>query len=464
MATPRKSGIGARPRFLLKIARRMYSIAASWLLVPLAVTLVGVMVIDPSTKRIMGPDQFKIYVVGDFDDDLLQDPHDPASSIPSPAEQIFESFNSSGISQSKVDDTQLEVVKENDHGDSAQDGTIAQQLAAEPDTLMIIGAMGSTAAKTAFPFYLNAKPPIPVILTMETSPHLLPAVVGDEEGFRPVFRLSPTDYKQAQAVAELMDKSGAQKIWVVEDTDNRVYADFLAEEFIRRVQKSGQSRVLLWSTNATDPTSDHVHALGIDWVFFIGRWQRALVLVRELKAVYGPSVPGIVLSDTSVDKELINEGANDVEKVYLTNQMSATDYKDGNGYRSYGEDAGSVVKELLSNITTSSSCDEKVRGGGFAYKVRRLFGIKRVADARRAMIAVMHEESDRNKLFILTGRPPIQFGSDKDQDPSERGLRVDANAKFQIWRIMPNRHASDAFTESGSDSSSLIFSSLVDSH
>jgi hypothetical protein len=196
--------MAARSRFLVKMARRVYSFAASWLLVPLAATLVGVIIIDPSTKRIMGPDKFKIYVVGDFDEDLLQDPHDPASSIPSPADQIFESFNDSGVSQSKVDDTSLDVVKENDHGDSTQAGSIAQQLAAKPYTLMIIGAMGSTAAKMALPFYLNAKPSVPVIFTMETSPHLLPAVVGDEAGFAPVFRLSPTDYKQAQAVADLM--------------------------------------------------------------------------------------------------------------------------------------------------------------------------------------------------------------------------------------------------------------------
>src|SRR5579885_1338974 len=85
----------------------------------------------------------------------------------------------------------------NDLGEPSNAQRIAADLAARDNTLLVVGHISSTQTKQALPAYLQkARPPIPVILTTETNPHLLPPKISDEI-YYPVFRLSPTDDAQA---------------------------------------------------------------------------------------------------------------------------------------------------------------------------------------------------------------------------------------------------------------------------
>ena len=85
-----------------------------------------------------------------------------------------------------------------DAGDPALARTIANSLASKPETLMVVGHVSSSNHEEALPVYMNAEPQIPVILTTETNPHILPASADPDEEF-PVFRLSPTDDDQAKS-------------------------------------------------------------------------------------------------------------------------------------------------------------------------------------------------------------------------------------------------------------------------
>ncbi len=59
-----------------------------------------------------------------------------------------------------------------------------------------VGHVLSSTTKAALPIYMKTDPQIPVILTTETNPQILPARDDPDQEF-PVFRLSPTDDDQA---------------------------------------------------------------------------------------------------------------------------------------------------------------------------------------------------------------------------------------------------------------------------
>jgi len=178
------------------------------------------------------------------------------------AKQIYDGFTKEFDARSKgelnFEGAALTVAQEDDRGDPTRARQIAEKIARQPDTLMVIGHASSGQSKEALPIYLDARPPIPVILTTETNPDLVPAKIKVHK-FRPVFRLVPTDKVQAKVAADFIerqaDASDKKSIWVVQDLSgigNHVYSSYLADEFVKDVHNR-HAQVVLWSSNLTPP-------------------------------------------------------------------------------------------------------------------------------------------------------------------------------------------------------------------
>jgi hypothetical protein len=188
------------------------------------------------------------------------------------------------------------------------------------------------------------------------------------------------------------------------------------------------------------------NALKIDWVFFAGGSDHALVLIRQIQKIFGGAKPGILLTDASADPALIEQGGDDVEGVYLTFPMSAREYvKDA--FRPYGAMARDVVDYLITSTTTSDS------NLGFSYSFRQLLAIRRVSDARTLLDLQIDDAQTTQARFIttndLTNDVTLQFGvGGRDDD----GTRVDRNAKFSVWQI-----CNGEFTDVAIEHSTTVF-------
>jgi ABC-type branched-subunit amino acid transport system substrate-binding protein len=409
----------------IRLAKRLFSILRAWFLLPLVGALIGATIVTRIASRILAPNSYKIYIVGNMDKSVA-------------AQKIALAFDTCGLKD--FSGVRLEVVKRNDEGEPSQARQLAENISRQPDTLLVIGHIASGQTKEALPIYLAVQPPIPVILTTETTPNLVPVTVI-AGAYSPVLRLSPTDREQARIAALFIAEKVAAKratskqnaIWVVQDVSgDTVYSEFLANQFIREVQRR-HAKVVLWSTNLTVPTAHALHALDIGWVFFAGDWPAALVLIRELRTAYTQKeMPNIVLSDACVDQQLIDEGGSDIEGVYLIYPMKVS--QGGEGYTAHAENVCNLVQKLLEEANYTANVHRLAeQEGGLSYKFRSLLGIKRVKDARRLLSSRMQSAEDQAEAFTLANGSKIRFAR-KDQD-GEVGARIDPDATFHIWQV-----------------------------
>src|SRR5262249_10059576 len=141
----------------------------------------------------------------------------------------------------KVNDVDVQLEQVDDLGEPTNAQRISEALAVTNDTLMVVGHVASTQTRAAIPAYLlKANPPVPLIMTTETNPNLLPPRASPQT-YYPVFRLSPTDDDQAKKAVEFAMSKGAKTFWVIEDPTNPVYANFLARKFVENVhERSGK--------------------------------------------------------------------------------------------------------------------------------------------------------------------------------------------------------------------------------
>ena len=396
-------------RHLEKLAKRLFANLKKWIVLPLVCALIGVMVIGRLTNWVIGPKAYKIYVVGKFDDEAPR--------------QIWGGVSEGESQLRALDGVKLEIERVDDLGDPLNARRVASEISRRSDSLLVVGHIYSTQTKEALPAYLQeSDPPVPVILTTETNPNLLPPKVS-KSVYYPVFRLSPTDDAQAERAAQFAISQGATAFWVVEDVSNPVYSSFLAQEFIKQVQQK-RNRVLLWSTTLSIPSAESIRALKVNWVFFAGNWPNALILIQQVKAMFaGGTMPGILLSDGCMDQQLIDTGGTDVEGVYLTHQLTAKGYAVSN-YGIYGKDASKLVAQMAEE-TDNRFSDLAGKQGGLGYLVRRILGLRRVRDARHALVAYMEEAVRTGHEFDLTAGGRCQFKDD--------GTRV--STTFHVWKV-----------------------------
>jgi branched-chain amino acid transport system substrate-binding protein len=321
----------------------------------------------------------------------------------------------------------------NDFGDPEKAQTIAQELVRRPDVLMVVGHVYSTPTQRALPIYMQADPPIPVILTTETNPGLLPPPAPTDDRVPPVFRLFPTDDNQAKVAADFIATQKAKSVWVVEDTSNPTYSQYLARTFLNAVYDDQPSlKVVLWSTNLNLPPYA-VDKLGIDWVFFAGDWRNGLVLIRQLQAMPGTKNARVLLSDASVDKLLLKYGGADVEGVYLLHPLSADMFNNGE-YAVVGKWAYGMASALIDEAHEQFD-DLAARGAPWGYRLRKVLGLRRVSDARRAISGVMTTKVNKGSPITLPDLPDTAITMGRDGS----GAVIRKDASFHVWRIDHNK-------------------------
>lgn len=385
--------------------------------------MVSLIVFDRVSLWWKGPASYKVYVVGDF-----------GPNGPGVARQVLRGLSdrlSKAAVALAIDGRPVQVEARDDRGDERIARQIAKSLAAADDALMVIGHFASTRTKVALPFYLQvADPPVPVILTTETNPDLLPlAELEDDEPYYPVFRLSPTDDQQAAQAADHAIEQACQTFWVVEGEQNPVYAKYLANSFVKRVQER-QQRVVLW-TSGSGAASIVAYSelrrrdVPIDCVFFTGDSASVRILIEQLVSIESERMPRLLLSDAAAtDKLSIEARAGD--PVHVIHPLSAAQYQKPDRYAIYGAEAFELLERLVEGA--NDTYERALQRRSILYWMRRMLNIHRVADARVAIGAAMQRAVLTQRPFELDGGRQCIF--------RHNGTRSDA--RFNIWQISRN--------------------------
>jgi ABC-type branched-subunit amino acid transport system substrate-binding protein len=411
-AFPSPSVTPERPLWKRVLQSHYARIFKNFVVLPLIGTLIAGTIIGRIVDAIIGPKSFFVYIVGDQTDISNQ--------------ELMTAAAGGGDFKPSLDGaTPIKTEIRSDLGDPDKAKGIAQELVRRPDVLMIVGHGSSTSSQRALPIYMQADPPIPVILTTETNPALLPPPPPLDDRVPPVFRLFPTDDNQATVAADFIVNQGAKSVWIVEDTNNPTYSQYLARTFLNAVyDKQPSLKVVLRSNSLTLPPYA-VDRLGIDWVFFAGEWRSALVLVRQLQAMQGIKKAKVLLSDASVDNLFWKYGGADVEGVYLLHPLEADAFKK-NGYATVGAEANKLANALIDNAHQQFD-DLATKEAPVGYRLRKWLGLRRVSDARRALARFMALAV--NKDLPLT-EDQIRMGRD---EKSHSIIRKDAF--FHVWRV-----------------------------
>ena len=333
----------------------------------------------------VGPDNYTIYVVSDFSDST------------SSSNEIFASFKEELKNEDlSINGIDIKIVDRDDRGDPLRAAYIADEISKNEQTLMVVGHFSSTPTKAALPAYLGAEPPIPVILTTETNPDLIPPRFSNVQC--PIFRLSPNDKAQAKKAASFArSKKEASAFWVVEDNENAVYSSYLTLEFIKELQDAENKGVVLYTKNRPIPPANTLQTLNINCVFFAGNWSNALILIRQVKAVFKNKDVMIILSDAAVNIKLLESGKDVVEGVYLISQMDAQKYLKYE-YNLYGKDAAKIVQSLIEKAGNNSFKELMKDEKYLKYKINNIFNIQKTADVRYLINLIMGKDiKDKTK-------------------------------------------------------------------
>jgi ABC-type branched-subunit amino acid transport system substrate-binding protein len=400
-----------------------------WLISPFPAAIVAAIALTWIIAWLNGPSLYYIYVVS----------AKPASGEPESrnAQLFWEGFQNHRLHLTKFRGVDLDIKEEHEESGSqaiplnAQ--SISATLARRNDTLLVVLFLGSSRTKEVLPEYLQATdPPIPTVLTWQTNPDLLPPKLANM--FFPVLQMWPTDDAQADNAAKFPkpDHGVKPRFWVVEDTSNPTYSQFLADRFIEQAeQNSGE--VLLRSNSLSLPTVQTISDLRINWVFFTGSSSDALILARQLSAIESQINKGLketsprykrlrlILSDTSVDDRL--KMSSDLNDVYVTYPMPASEYNSDKGLKQLGNDASEIVEELVKGADGDQSAASTGSTGGILVKFRTALGIQRVSDARNALISYMQKQ----RQYHLSENEDTTYTFD------EEGKRKDG--RFYVWEV-----------------------------
>jgi hypothetical protein len=372
---------------------------------PLLSMAISVVIISRLTNVWEGPDPYVVYVVGNFDAPVARDVYRGIQETASRLDRLT------------IDGAHLAIKSVNDHGDATRAQTLARKVARQPDALMIVGHFDSTSTREALPVYMQASPAIPVILPTETSPNLLPPAERTGQ-YLPVFRLSPTDERQAERAAKYAIKAARSVFWIVEDTENPVYARYLGTTFTQRVQEGGKS-VVLWTPLGVPP-GDAYRLLPVDCVFFVGEPRNALIVIEQVNALWPKGRrPLIILSDAAVDGMLLTKEEVATGDIVLLHPSDPRSFS-AEGYRPYGREVIDITADLVARAG-----DVLQAGGGIRHGFRRLMNSRRVGDARLAVTRVMEDA-------VLHHQPVADsyvFNGDGTRD----------GVSFHVWRVLDQR-------------------------
>ncbi len=245
------------------------TILRKWLVFPLIGGLLGAMLIGRIVDWVVGPKVYKVYVVGNFQADVLRNTaSDPLSPASTAADDIWAALDALG-SPGKLDGVPIEFARVPDSGDPVNAERISADLAGRSDCLLVVGHFSSTQTKAALPAYLRGvSPPVPVILTTETNPDLVPPRAAATD-YDPIFRLAPTDEDQARTAAAFATQRKANGLWAIQATSNSVYSSYLTSQFVDRALGESDA-VVLWTDNTLVPSIRMTESPKVNWIFLLG--------------------------------------------------------------------------------------------------------------------------------------------------------------------------------------------------
>jgi len=279
---------------------------------------------------------------------------------------------------------------EPDDGDPKKAAQIANRLVSDLSAILVVGHFNSTITKQVAPVYLDeAKPPLPELLVGETNPDILPPLPPRPWELRvlPVLRFIAPDDAEAELAATFASKH-ANRFFVIEDGKNPVYDVYLGDQFANDISLK-HKEVLEVLPSLSLLSAEQLKTFGIDGVFFVGRWNNALILIHQLKDLgLGDKMPTVFLSASAAQQQLLNAGGNDLAcsdaencKVYLMNPQNAETFAESN--QRVAKYVSSTISELIMNANIDHLGDEKSKG--WLYRLSHLFGIGVAAEPREAL-------------------------------------------------------------------------------
>ena len=377
-----------------------------------------------ATKKVeqisAGPDAYSIYVVGGNKNDKF------IKEVLSAIKEVWRKDGTPEINGKKV-----EIEYKADRWDAQQAYEVSKDIANKSDVLMVIGHFASSTTREALKHYLAVDPAIPVILTTETNPDLVPETHREVSEHLPILRLWPTDDDQAKDIAQYAMDTKDNTFWIVEDSRiNNVYSHYLAEKIIEQLQKE-KKQVVLWTNNWYVPPANTLKELNIQSVFFPGSPTNALIFVNQIKAIWRngngeSSLPNIFLTDTAVS-DIVQEGDNgELEGVYVTHPglEACKDIKSQRGHVYLARDAAHIARWIVEEANVQPEW------------WRDLLFVQSVVDARNALINVINKHIKRRDFYIQA--------YDGDNRPYRETYRFDTlgnrkDGKFRLWQIRNGR-------------------------
>lgn len=385
-------------------AHSVYVLLGKWIIAPLIGAAIAALLISRLINAFIGVDHYSVYVVGPSDQPALAD--------------AFTKFANTPVHWS-IQGIPVRLKVQDDQGEPDFAARIAAGLSKRDDTLLVIGHFQSSSSKAALPLYMDADPPIPVILTTETTANILPAA-NRPHTYYPVLWLSPDDDSEVRAAFDFARGKGAKAFWIVQDDlANPVYSSYLAEKFMERAQ-SPVTQVLLQTSPTLVLSPSVVKHLKTDWIFFAGGWRAALLFIRQLHAA-GFTGMHILMSDGCATQDLLDAASTgELDGIYVAHSLFAKTFSDSH-YGAYADDSIALVDKLISDADAGLS-DGSAVPEGLGYRIRRMAGVHRVQDSRNAVIQAIHSVSGE-KVNLPHG--PATF--------EKNGAR---RAKFHIWQIV----------------------------
>ena len=372
--------------------------------------ILSLIIVARVTNWWTGPQTYRVYVAGSF--------NPPEETT----QEVWTGFTQKGESLGSIDGISVVAGRVNDSGNPEEAAKVAKDISQRNDTLMVVGHLLSSQSKAALPVYLqNIAVPVPVILATETNPDLMPSNLPDENPY-PVFRFSPTDERQAAKAANFaVEKLHADRFWIVKDTENLTYSEYLANAFQQQVANAGK-HVMMITTSDSFPNLDQLNKDNIQCVFFAGDEKHAMTLIDQIGSIQWAKKPRIMLSDWSAGPHLIPKEGKAIEGVYLFHPLSADVYNSAQ-YAWYGTQAREVVEHLVrdadSRFSQTLSREEPI-----SYFFKKLLNIHRVGDARLAIGAIMNERHTYKT-------PSLAYAFDHDGASS--------TSEFHIWQIQKQK-------------------------
>ncbi len=428
-----------RTNMSLKTDRLLEAKFTKWI-IGLVLTLITAVIVGRATNLINplfnGPEEYKVYVVGGN-----------ANRSEDFAAHFWDTFESSW-SDVKIHGKPVTTEYKEDRWNEETAAEIARKISSSKDAIMVVGHFSSSTSKVALKAYMNADPPIPVLLTTETNPDLIPEELRSNHEIvkkLPIYRLWPTDIQQANSIAKYSAASKSENVWVVEDHwTNPLYSHFLAEQVVAGLQsqKLLGVNVVLWSLNENLLSKQTLLDLGIDSIIFVGVATNALIFVSQINQLYCkdkgqpdcPGKPKMFLTDAALELEVIQNSISAFEGIYFTHPELVTCKPIGENKNSttllridyIAGDAALIAKQII------KEAEKYIKPPLY----RKILGIQSVEDIRKAIIVAMNnskfqDEDNPGKHFNRVPRPnetdTVQYHFDKE------GINKDAS--FQLWQV-----------------------------